>query len=375
MVIGVPDGLGSSFVHSPIPGVVHGLKTVRLPEGGSCESLDIALEGSFERLGKRRERYMWKSMKRLDMLQALKEKGVIDAVRSGGPLADLLSEPTPKSILVLSSVDEEPYVKTQTTTMERRPADVLEGLSILARLLEPSLLLILLDSTFAGKDTIVEKLLGQKDAFEYPVEVQSIEPRYPPRPIEISSKPFIAAANGGPRRYIMRPSTLLAVFEAVVESRPFVERYITIGGGAIRRPSVLKARIGTPIGDLIEECGGLLRSPERLVLGGPFTGLAATDLDMPVTKTTGSVLALLSDETRKGRERPCIHCGRCNEFCPVQLDPEALYRRLVVDRIQEAQDLGMANCIICGCCSYICPARIPLSQTFAGHLGTIPQQS
>ena len=105
------------------------------------------------------------------------------------------------------------------------------------------------------------------------------------------------------------------------------------------------------------------------MLGGPFTGLPARALYIAVTKTLNAGLALLPEETREGREGPCIRCGRCAEHCPVALDPEAMWRMMMVGFLKEAQDQGLQDCISCGICSYVCPSRVPLAQSFAAYAG------
>ena len=367
MVVGVPNSGDSTYVHSPIPGTVSRIEKIRLPEGGVCESVEITLHGSFERLGKRSQRYVWSSMKRQDILQALREKGVVETSGSGRTVVEALDHPQNSLDVLLLGFDEEPYVQTEAAVMLRRPEAVLEGLSIAATVAGAKHVTVLLENDAHRLNETFLALLEQRGQEGPKVEIRKTASRFPRGLLEIARAGL--GEGHGRAALAMYPSTLVAVYEAVVEARPFVERYVTVAGGAIRKPNVLKARIGTPIGDLVEECGGFLEAPERLVLGGPFTGLPARDLDIPVTKTLGAVLALLPQETRKGRERACIRCGRCAEFCPVSLDPEAIWRRLSAGLMDEANKHGLADCIACGLCSYVCPSRIPLSQGFAVYLG------
>lgn len=361
MVLGVPEGASSAYVHSPIPGRVRSLSRIRLPAGSECDAVEILLGGSFDRLGKRPERYVWRSMRRLDILQALKNKGVVETRSPGRPLDELLEAQTRRSRLLVLALDEEPYLRSETAVMASRAREVLEGARIVASVTEAVAISFLVDGEVQGR--LPPDYLGA-DAKEG--EAPSLELHRVP--------PFLPGSLGGARgasgpELLLLPSTLLAVYEAVVEAKSFVERHVTVAGAAIRRPAVLKARIGTPIGDLIEECGGFLETPERLVLGGPLTGLPARDLDMPVTKTVGAVLALTPPETRGGRPRPCIRCGRCREHCPVSIDPERIHRDLLGGRVEAARTAGLGSCISCGLCSYVCPSRIELSQGFTARLG------
>jgi len=62
---------------------------------------------------------------------------------------------------------------------------------------------------------------------------------------------------------ICGPATLAAVFDAVVQNKPILERYVAVGGGSIKNPQVLRVRIGTRIGDVISQCGGFLTQPKK----------------------------------------------------------------------------------------------------------------
>ncbi|HUX37137.1 MAG TPA: SLBB domain-containing protein [Rectinemataceae bacterium] len=364
MVLGVPDGDFSAYVHSPIPGKVRSITTVRLPGGGECEAVEILLHGSFDRLGKRPERYIWKGMRRLDILQAIKAKGVVETTGRGFPLDRLLGGSEPGCDIVIPALDPEPYIRTETAIFASRTAQVLEAARIVQTLTEAGRIRVLIEATRQQGQEEIEALAAPSESSAIELTRIALSQAYT---IGLASGHEGSKKKGSPIR--LAPSLLVAIYDAVIEARAFVERYVTVAGGAIRRPSVLKARIGTPIGDLIEECGGFLEAPERLVLGGPLTGLPARDLDMPVTKTLGGILALTPPETRRAKVRPCIRCGLCREHCPVGIDPEAIMRDLLGGRPGAAHAKGLDSCVSCGICSYVCPSRLELSQTFAAHSG------
>lgn len=397
-VLGKPESTGAAQVHAPVPGVVRDLKRVRLPEGGECEAAVIVLEGSFDRLGKRVEKYVWKSMSRGDLLQTLRDRGVVEAEAPGRPLFELLQARDRPSLLVLNGVESEPYLRTEAAVLAERGAEVLEGLALLRKIVSPEETILALDSTDEATIARLRELAAEMGPQP---EIRILEPRYPQdlenRLLEVLAKGRKRAAQaeepkgkgakeGGAREsgsreggakekssgrekgaeaLFVRPSTALAAYEAVVLAKPFVDRYVTVSGGAVKNPAVLKVRIGTPIGDLIEECGGFAGTPERLVIGGPFRGLPVHDLDAPITKQSSAVLALRPDETRKSRRQPCIRCGRCVDRCPERLDPAGLYRRVAAGRQAEAEALGLAACTSCGICGYACPSRLPLVEALA----------
>jgi electron transport complex, RnfABCDGE type, C subunit len=358
MVIGRADGPFSANVHASVPGVVRDIRSIFLPGGGTSEAVVIALEGSFDKLGRKGERYLWRSMGRNDMLAALRDKGVVDAEEPGVPLFDLLSDRKEIELLALNAVECEPYLRAESCLLRDRGDEVMEGLAILRKILAPKRTVVA-----ASCSPFPELKPAQDDG---PVEFLPIEPKYPQdmrRPLlEAIGAPEQAESMGA---LILRPSTAFAIYEAVVRANPMVERYVSVGGGAIKRPAVLKVRIGTPIGDLIEECGGFLGPPARLVLSGVLRGQAVHDLDVPISKTTTAVIALDAEEAGAAQRSACIRCGRCTEVCSEGLDPDLLYRFVERGLKQRSVELGLLSCTACGACSYVCPARLPLSAAFA----------
>lgn len=291
------------------------------------------------------------------------------------PLYDLLSASKDIGMLVLNAVESEPYLRAEACIIAQRETEVVEGLAIIRKVLNPARTVVAVEAEARGRGA--EGREGQYSAFErgpaqdsgWKAEVVALEPKYP-QDLPGQLLEAIEGSRGRPAEdvLIVRPSTALAAYEAVVLAKPMLERYVTVDGSALRAPAVLKARIGTPIRDLIDECGGFSRRPARLVLCGPFRGYAVHDLDVPTTKTTSAILALGADEVGSARASPCIRCGACAESCPERLSPELLYRLVERGRIAEAAALGLGSCTLCGSCGYSCPSRVPLVSAFAARL-------
>jgi electron transport complex protein RnfC len=93
------------------------------------------------------------------------------------------------------------------------------------------------------------------------------------------------------------------------------------------------------------------------------------DLDEPAVKTSYAVFALLEGQMGGTAERNCIGCGRCREVCPVGLDPEELFKAVVVQKKDAAVRGAATECHGCGCCETVCPSRLPLSTVILNSAG------
>jgi electron transport complex protein RnfC len=150
--------------------------------------------------------------------------------------------------------------------------------------------------------------------------------------------------------------TAKAIFDAVVQGRPLIERVVTITGD-IKKPKNLMVRIGTLIGDFRDYFGELDEKDYKVIFGGPMTGFSVVNMDFPVTKGSN---CLLVKEVKKRVESNCIRCGRCINVCPMNLMPLMYANFVKNNKFVRCRDYYIDSCIECGSCAYVCPASIPL---------------
>ena len=176
-------------------------------------------------------------------------------------------------------------------------------------------------------------------------------------------------------------SYAIAVYEAMYR-KPLYERVLTVTGDAVARPANLKVKIGTPIGFVLKQCGGIkgaapadlpadepwysLPLPENLVgkiiLGGPMTGFAQSRLDVPVAKGTSGILVFSPKMVVESKYRDCVRCGKCVDHCPMFLYPNYIGLYAEQGRYKLAADWGAMDCFECGICVYTCPSNRPIVQ-------------
>ena len=88
------------------------------------------------------------------------------------------------------------------------------------------------------------------------------------------------------------------------------------------------------------------------------------DLNVPVTKTSSSILAMTEDQVAEFEPSPCIRCGRCVEACPGNLVPQKMAVAASHNDYATFEKLSGMECYECGSCTFVCPAKRPLTQTF-----------
>jgi H+/Na+-translocating ferredoxin:NAD+ oxidoreductase subunit C len=372
MLIGKADGMRSANVHSSVPGTVVRVEKTTGAEGTASPAVLVELGGEFERTGKPPALEDWERLPRADLLGRIRSAGVVGL---GGGLmpthVKLAREPGHNvSLLIANGLDCEPTLQADSSLMREKSREIATGMLICQKILRAAHMVLALDE--AQSDLLPLFQTASEDAGRR-FQVIPLPSRYPLGHEELVRTAVLAksgAGDGDSSRardatacVVLNVATLFAVYEAVVKGRPLIERIITVTGAALRRPSVLKVRIGTRIGDLFDECGGLVEPPGKVVLGGPMRGVAVSSLDFPVTKGVAGVLVYTRAEARTGPEMPCIHCGACVEACLWGLVPTRLHKLIERGDVAAALSEGLSACTECGCCAFSCPSRIPLAES------------
>jgi Na+-translocating ferredoxin:NAD+ oxidoreductase subunit C len=361
--IGEGEGFISAHVHASIAGKVKEVGLQPHALGSAVEAVVIENDGTDAPASC--ETHSWETSTPEALRGLIREAGIVGLGGATFPTHVKLDPPKAKKIdaLVINGAECEPYLTADHRLMVERGADIVGGARILARILGVNRILVGIE---ANKPDAVASL---RLAGGQGVEVASLPVIYPQGAEkqlikallgrEVSPPPGLPMDAGV---VVQNVGTCAAVYEAVCRGRPLIDRVVTVAGGGIGRPGNFRARIGTPLRQLAEACGGLSPATVRLVMGGPMMGLPLANLDAPVIKGTSGLLALTRAEVPARRAGNCIRCGRCVRVCPMGLLPATLALFAQHQLYERAAGIDAMACIECGSCAYVCPAAIPLVQ-------------
>jgi len=368
-LIAKATGFVSANIHSPIPGKIIDIRDVYMGHGPKAKAVVIELSGEFSRLGKNRDKTDWQDLSPQELIKGISDMGIVGLGGATFPAHVKFSVPEGKECeyFIINAVECESYLTSDHCVMMEHAEEVLQGIEIIQNILNPKKTIIGIE---ANKMDAAKKLDDIIQSKGLNIEVTPLKVKYP----QGAEKNLIKAITGREVPSGKLPlevgvinanvSTCYAVYEAIIWKKPLVERTVTISGGAVKNPKVMKVRIGTPIKNLIEECGGLQKDPVKVVSGGPMMGTSFFDMDTPVIKSTSGVLLMTEEEVKKADTTACLSCGKCITACPMGLNPTGMYKYLDFEKLEESIGIGLMDCVECGSCSYVCPAHLPLVSLF-----------
>ena len=224
---------------------------------------------------------------------------------------------------IINAAECEPYITSDHRTLLEHPDEVLAGIRYVLKLLGLNKAVLGVEG---NKQDAIEGL-RQKLAGAGDIELQVLRVRYP----QGSEKQLIQAVTGREvppgglpadvKCIVMNACSCYAVYQAVHDGMPSIERVVTVSGPGIEKPSNFLCRVGTPVRCLIEAAGGFKGETNKVLMGGPMMGSAIFDLEVPVLKGTNGVLAFHAEQNMAKENPACIRCGRCVNACPMHLQP------------------------------------------------------
>ena len=305
-----------------------------------------------------------------EIVDRIKNAGVVGMGGACFPtFIKLTPPPTAKAeCVIINAVECEPYITADYRLMMERPDEILVGLELLMIAAKVSKGYIGIETNKPAAIELLTKKCAEKFSDRhYQVEVVPLKQRYPQGgekqlvdaviQRQVPAPPAIPVNVGA---IVQNVGTAFAVYEAVMKNKPLFERYTTVTGKKLANPGNFQVRMGTPMKDLIDFCGGMPEGDNKLLAGGPMMGKALTSDEVPICKGTNSVTIISDEEARRKEPQPCIRCAKCVGVCPMGLEPYLLAKLSEVKNWERAESEYITSCIECGSCHYTCPAHRPL---------------
>jgi electron transport complex protein RnfC len=358
------DSFVCAPIHASVSGTVKEIRKVTDPGGNVVDA--VVIESAEEdRLNSGLEKH--DSLDKLDAAEIrniIREAGIVGMGGAMFPTHVKVSIPDDKSVdhVILNGAECEPYLTVDYRVMVERPKSIVFGLKALMKAADAPKGIIGIEE---NKPEAIESM---QDAVndEAKIEVKVLETKYPQGGEKMLIEAILGRevpAGGLPLDVgvvVNNTSTAAAVADAIRYGKPLYERSISITGRGINSPQNLIYRIGTNIGDLVEEAGGLKENAIKVITGGPMMGKAQKSLNIPGVKGTSGILVLVDAEVEDYEPSPCINCARCVDACPMFLMPTQLANYAKNEMVEELEEWQILSCVECGSCSFVCPSKIPL---------------
>lgn len=367
-LIAVDRDRSTAPLHASVSGTVVSVDEEALLTSGAVRAIRIKSDGKMEKDPNLKVPEV-SSVE--EFLQACKDSGVVGLGGAAYPLHAKLNAilKGPIKTVLINGAECEPYITCDHRTMLENADYMKKGIELLKQWIKSERFVIGIEDNKADAIAYLKDFFKDDSA----VEVKPLESKYPQgaKQVLLYNATGIVVKKGerlaAYQCIIMNVSTLAKMGEYFTTGMPYVERTITVDGSAVANPRNIIIPIGASVKYAVEQCGGFKDEPGRIILGGPMMGKTVDSLDAPIAKATNAVLAIAEKDCLELNATPCIHCGRCVEHCPLNLNPMSFSNAMELEDEQLRAKMlteGQINvCMDCGTCAYVCPAHRPLTKT------------
>ncbi len=369
-VIGERDG---GFFTQPICATVSGKyvgNQKMFHRGGKLVDC-IKIENDFEHTNHESVKPMTyddvKQLSKEDFIEKVKNSGLVGLGGSGFPTYIKFQTKEKINSVLINGIECEPFLSSDYKILMEEPERVVKALDIIVNFFGANEGIIVFKNKY--QDIAEVLTLALREHGNDKLRFETV-PDYYPAGWEISMFKDVLGIDVKhgtlPTTYGVigfNSSTAVGLYRALILGMPVTKRYFTLTGNGIKYPRNFRVVVGTPMNELIEDCGGYTNpdddSNKIFILGGPMMGTSIVRDTVIVTKTTTSVIVL--DEVIEN-EYECVRCGSCTYSCPAGLIPVQLMNATKAKNKDAIKRLKIESCILCGMCSYTCTSKIHLTE-------------
>ena len=364
--IAEPVGVVSAAIHSSVSGCVNKIDAVIDASGYPKPAVFIDVEGDEWEEGIDRSDTLVKecNLTADEIVGKIADAGIVGMGGACFPTHVKLCPPSTcrPECLIVNGVECEPFLTADHQLMLEHAEEIMVGVFILMKAIRVNKAFVGIENNKPDAIRLMKKVAAAYAG----IEIVPLQMKYP----QGGEKQLIEAIMGrqvpagalpvSVGAVVQNVSTVFAVYQAVQKNKPLFERVVTVTGDGLSNPSNLCVRMGTPVRQLVETCGGLPEDTCKVICGGPMMGKALVNLDVPVSKGTSGILLMGGQEARRSAVQPCIRCAKCVAVCPMGLEPYLLATMSAHGDFERAENENILSCIECGSCQFTCPSHRPI---------------
>ena len=231
-------GFVSAPIYASVSGTVKAVEPRRVVTGDSVMSIMVENDGLYEEAENMLPIKPLEKMTAQDIVNTVKEAGIVGMGGAGFPTFIKLSPKEPEKIdyVIANCAECEPYLTSDYRRMLEEPEKVVGGLKIILSLFKNAHGILAVED---NKPDCIKKL-KELIAGESRITVKALKTKYP----QGAERTLIYATTGRQINSTMLPAdagcvvnnvdTIVAVYRAVTEGRPLIERIVTVTGDAIK---------------------------------------------------------------------------------------------------------------------------------------------
>ncbi|NDW12791.1 electron transport complex subunit RsxC [Bacteroides sp. 214] len=365
-VIAEANGFVSAAIHSSVSGKVAKVDSIIDASGYPKPAIFIDVEGDEweESIDRSKDLVKECILTPEEIIKKITAAGIVGLGGACFPTqVKLMPPPGSKAeCVIINAVECEPYLTADHQLMLEHAEEIMVGVNLIMKAVKVNKAYIGIENN--KPDAI--KLMTKVAADYTGISIVPLKVQYPQggekqlidavisRQVPSGALPIATGA------IVQNVGTAYAIYEAVQKNKPLFERIITVTGKSVKKPSNFLARIGTPMQQLIDACGGLPEDTGKIIGGGPMMGKALVNAEVPMAKGSSGILIMNDKEAKRGAAKSCIRCAKCVGACPMGLEPYLLSTLANKGDFERMERENIMDCIECGSCQFTCPAQLPL---------------
>lgn len=301
-----------------------------------------------------------------DFVRITQENGLGGLGGSGFPTYIKLATKEKIDVVLANGIECEPYLTSDYRMMIEYPRRIWRGIIYVMKAVGAKRGIVCIKKKYEPVFRTLSAVMKEEEFQGYDLSVCNVGNYYPQGwELEmIKSALGIEVPQGVlPSKYGIinfNVATIVGIYKAIRYNMPVVKRFFTVTGYGVKYPHNFRIRVGTPVKELIDLCGGYTDDKDKVVvLGGPMMGKCFVKENVITSRTSTSVLVFNKEERK---EEPCVRCGSCVYSCPAGLQPVQIMNAVKRKDKEAIKKLNIKSCVECGMCSYTCTSKIHVTE-------------